>query len=138
VHHTGFRVDAGNNHKVVREVWLARSVPDGFGMDYHDDLALFGQLLLQRSGSGLDIFSPNPVVPEQHRQVSDISVAREFPDRTGTRCARGCCSQGRDLLLGGLTSGDLADHIGDRHLPAIRRVLLAPIGRGGGRVAVHP
>ena len=35
-------------------------------------------------------------------------------------------------------AGDLADHVSHRHLSAVGSVLLAPVGRGGEGVAVHP
>src|SRR6202042_293788 len=97
---------------------LPGPVPEGFGVEYDDDPALFGQILLQRVDAGLDVVGLDPVVREQHRQVSDIGVGGGVPDRSGTCRARRALGQVGDLLLGGLVAGDLTDHISYRHLPA--------------------
>ena len=103
-----------------------------------DDLALLNQGLFQAGGAGLDVVGGDPVMPEQQRQVPDIGIARWLPDRPGTHRARCAFGQGGDLAFGGLMTGQLTHYIGYCHLPAVRPVLLAPIGACGGGVAIHP
>jgi len=72
--HTGFGVDAGDDHEVVCGLTLPRPVPDGFGIEQNDRFPSRGQLLLQRAGRGLDLVGVDAAVREQDRQVPDIGV----------------------------------------------------------------
>src|SRR6202044_195630 len=138
VHYPCSGVYPGDDDEVVRDVSAARPVPDGFGVDYHDDPASFGQIMLQLVNACLNIVGLDSVLREQHWQILDIGVRGEVPDRAAPHSTRRALGQRGDALFGGLVSGDLADHVSHRHLPAVGSVLLAPVLRGGDGVAVHP
>src|SRR3984893_10871420 len=138
VHYPCSGVYPGDDDEVVRGVSVAGPVPDGFGVDDHDDAASFGQIMLQLVDACLNVVGLDSVLLEQYRQIPDIGVCGEVPDWAAPHSARRALGQRGDALFVGLVSGDLADRVSHRHLPAVGSVLLAPVGRGGDGVAGHP
>src|SRR5208283_3241356 len=100
-----------------------------------DHLAPLVQIPLQRVDVGVNVGGLDSVVPQQRRQVAVAGSAGGAVDRSGVASAGHVRGRGGDLGLGGLVAGDLADHVGHRHLAAVEVLLLvAPEGRSSGRV----
>src|ERR1700722_5107928 len=55
VHYPCSGVYAGDDDEVVRGASVAGPIPDGFGVDYHDDPASFGQVTLQLVDACLNV-----------------------------------------------------------------------------------